>query len=147
MANRDSKGKFIKGHPFGKRFKKGNIPWSKDKKYKCKQYNLSDEGRLQKIKNLGDYIDKSGKGCISRGYKIITFKGKQVGEHQVVWCNQEGNLPYIPNGMLVHHINRNKFDNRPQNLVLLPRNYHTSLHRTITNGGGEDCNRRNFSQG
>lgn len=44
MAERDKKGRFIKGHSLGKRFEEGQTPWNKGKKYKQKHYNLSEEG-------------------------------------------------------------------------------------------------------
>ena len=61
MVNRDENGRFIKGHLLGKRFKKGIIPWTKlnKGKYKCESYNLTKEGKEQKIKNLGNGMLKA----------------------------------------------------------------------------------------
>ncbi len=49
---RNSQGRFVKGTPQPNGFKKGCTPANKGKRYKCSQYNLSEEGRIQKIKNL-----------------------------------------------------------------------------------------------
>lgn len=49
---RNSQGRFVKGTPQPNGFKKGCTSANKGKRYKCSQYNLSEEGRKQKIKNL-----------------------------------------------------------------------------------------------
>lgn len=53
MTDKDSKGRFVKGHILGNRFTKGQVSANKGRNYKCKSYNLTEDGRLQKIKNLG----------------------------------------------------------------------------------------------
>lgn len=50
---KDSLGRFTKGHKFGYRFQKGQVSPNKGRRYKCKSYNLTEVGKLQKIKNLG----------------------------------------------------------------------------------------------
>lgn len=132
MAERDKLGRFVKGHPFGKRFKKGEQPWSKGRSYKCKSYNLSEEGKIQKIKNLGKYIDKSGKGHItSKGYKKTTINGVQKAEHIYMWCLSNG-FEKLPRKHDIHHIDHNKLNNNLSNLMLMPKSDHMSLHRAQT---------------
>jgi len=128
MAGRDEKGRFVKGHSYGKRFQKGQVSHNKGRRYKCKQYNLSEEGKQQKIKNLGQHIDKSGKGTVNpQGYKMITIDGKQVREHRHLFAKHFGLT--FGNDYDVHHMNEDKLDNRIENLILLPHDYHQHLHR------------------
>lgn len=69
---RDSNGRFIKGMP----------SLNKGRKYRCKSYNLSEEGRKQKIKNLGNGM--LGKKH-SEGWKELMskkMKGSIISEEQ-----------------------------------------------------------------
>lgn len=134
MANRDEKGKFAKGHSMGKRFQKGVTPWNKGKTYKCKQYNLSEEGRLQKLKNLGKYYNTDGKGFINEnGYRMITVEGNQMREHRYIWL-KKSDWHFIPQGFVIHHVNGDKLDNRIENLMCLPNSLHTEIHRQFLRG-------------
>ena len=129
---RDERGRFIKGHTFGKRFVKGEDSWNKGRKYKCKSYNLTEDGKKQKIKNLGKYIDKSGVGHITKkGYKKVTINGKQRGEHLHIWCSLNG-FDKVPYKHDIHHIDHNKLNNNPSNLMLMSKSNHMSLHRAQT---------------
>lgn len=56
-----------------------------------------------------------------------------MAEHQWVYRHHFG---LIPPGFLVHHINRNPDDNRPENLVLVTRSQHFKLHDHPRRGTG-----------
>ena len=49
-----------------------------------------------------------------------------IGEHRVVWERVHGELP---KGMVVHHINGIKNDNRIENLIAMPKRLHTNYLR------------------
>jgi hypothetical protein len=51
-------------------------------------------------------------GTISDGYKIITINGHKYKAHRIAWFYMTGRWPYP----VVDHINRNKLDNRFENL-------------------------------
>jgi len=49
----------------------------------------------------------------------------------IVWCNQPGNLSYVPKGFVIHHADLNPNNDNPDNLVIMRdrdhRIYHSSL--------------------
>ena len=91
-------------------FKKGHNPWNKNKK-----------GLMPIPWNKGKIIKKVGR------YVQITVNGKRILEHQYVYCLEHG-LKIIPKGYEVHHINKNRSDNRIENLILLTKFQHRKEH-------------------
>lgn len=67
----------------------------------------------------------------SGGYRVIGNNKKQIYEHHYVWCSQPKNLSYIPKGFCIHHLDGNRINNIPKNLVLMSIGGHTKLHGTI----------------
>lgn len=61
------------------------------------------------------------------GYRRVRVRGSRrlVMEHRLVW--ESANGP-IPSGMEIHHVNRNKLDNRLENLRLVTRIEHKRRH-------------------
>lgn len=87
----------------------------------------SEASRVSK-NHLGEgrYID-------SRGYIHIKKPGNPraslmgyIPEHIAVW--EEYNHKALAKGCIVHHLNGIKTDNRPKNLIAMPRKEHCSIH-------------------
>lgn len=127
---RDEKGRFVKGDvPWNK-----GIPFSLEVRMKMSANSKGIHKSPQTEFKRGESSPRKGrgKGWLDRkGYRKIMHNGIDISEHQYIWCNTLGNLPYIPEGFVVHHINTNKIDNRPENLVLLPKKYHDFIHANI----------------
>lgn len=83
----------------------------------CKDIIRSKSESLQ-----GDKHPLFKGGCINdNGYRVRWHNKKLTGEHRLVMG--------LPDGMVVHHINENKLDNRPENLQIMTRTDHIILHR------------------
>ena len=126
-VSRDSNGRFVRGC----------TSMNKGRKYKCKSYNLSEEGKLQKIKNLGDKAKRLGRKSINNKGYVVSYVGNSVTrkEHRIVMENHLGRKLY--GYEIIHHINGNKTDNRIKNLQLTNYSDHQTFHlkqRGIING-------------
>lgn len=63
--------------------------------------------------NLIRFDRKNSNGCLDKdGYLIIKVKGKQFKAHRIIWLLNYGDFPKGE----IDHINRNKLDNRIENL-------------------------------
>lgn len=60
-----------------------------------------------------------------RQYEHTKVNGKDIDTHRLVW--EQANGP-IPAGLVVHHINGDKRDNRLENLALMTPAAHSALH-------------------
>jgi len=94
----------------------------------------SDETRLKmsaRFKGKGNLMygkqawNNKGGSIHAQGYKVIWIKGKRILEHRHIWEKKHGN---IPKGYTIHHINRDKLDNRLDNLQLLSLSEHLKIH-------------------
>lgn len=68
------------------------------------------------------------------GYiQITTTENKGKLFHRLVYEKHYGS---IPEGFCVHHINGDKTDNTPENLMLLSKSHHHRMHMQSTNHPG-----------
>jgi len=154
---RDSKGRFVKGSHAGKEFSKGYEPWNKGKetglvpkttfkkghKTWCDGLTKESDERLNnssiRMKKNNPMYDPTIKEKISYknhpnykggsinqdGYRILNIRGRIVSEHTYIW---EKHFGQVPEGYVIHHNNRDKLDNRIENLMCIERGEHMKLH-------------------
>lgn len=76
---------------------------------------------------------RGGKGIDSEGYVRVhrpehprAEKNGYVREHILVW--EQYHQRKVPKGYVIHHLNGIKVDNRPENLVAMPKGKHMVVH-------------------
>jgi hypothetical protein len=95
-----------------------------------------------KRKSLEKFKTNPTKYLSKRGYMMIYIPGKgNIKEHHYVFCEYY-NIDKVPKGFVIHHINFNKLDNSIENLKLMEKGEHNSLHTKITN----EQNKEKFRQ-
>lgn len=91
-------------------------PWSESRRSKTPI--------LVRTKSLGAL---GNKGLSSHGYvRVNTGRLQRKYEHIVIAEKALGRR--LKSGEVVHHINTNQSDNRPQNLLICSHGYHLALH-------------------
>ena len=83
-------------------------------------FNYREDGNLiWKVKRSGTKKWKTAGAMHRNGYKVVTYKGKQYPAHRLIWLYHEGYMPEP--GYEIDHINRQRDDNRIENLRVVSR--------------------------
>lgn len=112
--------------------------------------------RLKALTKLGDKNPMFGKtGDKHHNYVEVTYvqgyrclqapdwylgkvdKGR-VYEHILVWCSNHGQVT-LPKGRVVHHIDLDKENNSPSNLMVMTISQHMKLHNALRRGDTESA--------
>ncbi len=117
---------------------RGRIPWNKDKRgVYSKETIIKMSKKHPDAIGSKNYNWKGGKIGDGHGYMLIyspqhPFKsvGKYVYEHRLVMEKHLGR--YLKTPEIVHHINKDTFNNKISNLMLFPNHYtHLAFHRKL----------------
>jgi len=74
--------------------------------------------------------DKMGRFVFINGnarYKNKQLNGKRKGEHVIIW--EKFNDKEVPKGCVIHHVNKDKKDNRIENLICMTYKEHNQIHK------------------
>lgn len=76
------------------------------------------------------YRPKKGFSIDTDGYKQISVRGALKKEHRYIYEQHHGVL--LTPSMEIHHLNRDRADNRIENLVAVTKQQHLILHGMVT---------------
>ena len=68
----------------------------------------------------------AGRGWIEQGYRYVSVNGRKIAEHRLVVERREGRK--LSPDEVVHHVDHDRFNNDPDNLLVLSRSEHARLH-------------------
>lgn len=83
-------------------------------------------GRLRSISDGKSLSCRGNRRVDSTYITVCVGKGKRVKEHRMIMESEIGRA--LTKNEVVHHINGNRIDNRIENLQLMTRSEHSSLH-------------------
>lgn len=124
---------YLKGNQFrkGKKpanaFEKGHIPWNKN----LKGIHLNEEtefkkGRISDAKlPIGSIVNRKEKG---KNRNFIKIADPNIWQYYSIYLYEQ-KYGKIPNGYVIHHINKISDDDRIENLICVSRAEHIKIHR------------------
>ena len=103
---------------------------------KSKNYAASKTGQLNPVYGATGISHPNYKGVSPDGHGYLTVvtpgwytkDAKRIFFHHFVWASINM-VSRVPEGMVVHHINGDREDNRGSNLLLCTPSEHTTIHR------------------
>ena len=110
-------------------FSKGSTPWNKGvmgvHHSPATEFKPGhDSGRTVSV---GTIRVRKTKGCVPRAFVKVAEPNIWLLNAISVWMKHRGEV--LP-GMLIHHINGNALDDRPENLTMIDRAEHINVHRS-----------------
>jgi hypothetical protein len=117
MIKRNKEGKFLKGNNSGNKFKKGNVPWNKGKTgIRLSPYSEFKEGELIGEKH------PSWKGgiqyCTNDVVYLNVAPNERVRRPRKIYEDAYGK---IPKGYIIFHLDGNRYNDDPKNLIAISR--------------------------
>ena len=82
---------------------------------------------IRNHRRTGDISSDVGRYVDPRGYVKVKVGGEYLHEHVVVWC-KEHSKQWVPDGLVIHHIDGNRSNNDPSNLWAMMHAAHRKLH-------------------
>ena len=99
-----------------------------DCSYQCVRNNFKNRGlKIMTLSDAGLRSKRLKRGTTGRTRSMIKINGKRYLRSHYNWC-VANNYPFVPKGFTIHHIDNNRHNDEPNNLALLPQDYHKSLH-------------------
>ncbi len=128
----------------GNRFKKGVVPWNKGKLFE--EWNPNYEGHTEETKEKirKKHIGMKKPWVAERNKKLrgVSKRGRPFWQGRTFYQNyakenliQECNKCECNEQLVVHHKDTNHFNNISENLEILCRSCHISLHYQLIKGG------------
>lgn len=107
----------IKGMKNKGQFKKGSIPWNKG--INCWEGKIHPKGMLGKENKWGHHNKKTKQKISNKlnGRKLNTTHKENISETNKIKMQK-----------IIHHINGNHNDNRPENRMIMTQSEHIKLH-------------------